>query len=290
MIRKALVTSFVWIILCSWQQAFAANVATSDVTNQAQAKKWHILFDMNYQPALRNDQISFSDFTLFFDYQLNPQHSLRVLQAPSRFYEYGGSNQSANEWVASDTILSHFWNLSYKIESTGTRFRLVNVVNLPTSIESQDNSKIATVGQTLQVNTMIAGKLLVSLRPFYRYNWYNFRTSRGGNSLPLFIYGVNMVNSYNITDKLSLNATLAFSVINESASEYDKSTNLNGWFEENPGGRYSVDLAVNYSFTDKFGGYLGYSQGDNYLTDGRFEMFTYDPLVSRVSGGITFYF
>ncbi|MBY0386329.1 hypothetical protein K2X05_14320, partial [bacterium] len=45
MIKSSLIVLFMWVI---GHQAYAANVATSDVTNQAQAKKWHILFDMNY--------------------------------------------------------------------------------------------------------------------------------------------------------------------------------------------------------------------------------------------------
>ncbi len=269
--------------------AHAANVATSDVAGQVQQKKWHVLLDMNHQPAARKDQFSFTDFTLFFDYQLNPSHSLRVLQAPTKNYEIGGT-RGENEWMPSDTIMTHFWNLPWRIESTGTRFRLVSAVNLPTSIESQDNQKVVTFGNTLQVNTMIAGKLLVSVRPFYRYNWYRFNTSPGGFTLPLLTYGITLLNSYNITDNLSLNATFSASVINESASQYDTSTNWGGWMEENPGGRYSMDLSLNYSVTDKMGFYLGYSQGDNYLTDGRFEMYSYDPLVTRYSAGMTLYF
>jgi hypothetical protein len=273
--------------------AQAANVATSDVTNQAQAKKWHILFDVNHQPAVREDQFTTTDITLFFDYQLNPSHSLRVLQAPTKVYDLGGT-RGENEWSASDTIVSHFWNLPWNVEATGTRFRLVNVLNLPTSIDSQDNQKYLTLGQTFQMNTMIMGKLLVSVRPFYRYNWYRYNVTGpgeiGGRSLPLFLYGVTMLNSYNVSDNLSLNATFSMSAVHESASEYDTSTNLNGWLEENPSGRYSIDLSANYSFTDKFGMYLGYSQGDNYLIDGRFEMFTYDSQITRYSIGSTFYF
>jgi hypothetical protein len=144
------------------------------------------------------------------------------------------------------------------------------------------------------MNTMIMGKLLVSVRPFYRYNWYRYNVTGpgeiGGRSLPLFLYGVTMLNSYNVSDNLSLNATFSMSAVHESASEYDTSTNLNGWLEENPSGRYSIDLSANYSFTDKFGMYLGYSQGDNYLIDGRFEMFTYDSQITRYSIGSTFYF
>lgn len=273
--------------------AQAANVATSDVTNQAQAKKWHILFDVNHQPAARDDQFAATDITTFFDYQLNQQHSLRVLQAPTKNYEVGGT-RGENEWSPSDTIVSHFWNMPWTVEQTGTRFRLVNVLNLPTSIESQDNQKYLTVGQTVQINTMIRGKMLVSLRPFYRYNWYRYNVTGegelGGRPLALFLYGVTMVNSYNVTDNFSLNATLSYSVVNESASEYDTSTNFNGWVEENPGGRYSIDLSANYSFTDKFGMYLGYSQGDNYIIDGRYELFTYDSQTTRYSIGSTFYF
>ncbi len=280
---------FVILILTATLQAQAANVATSDVTTQVQAKPWHMLLDMNHQPAARKDQFAATDFTMFLDYQINPKNSLRILQAPTKVYEIGGT-RGENEWLASDTILSHFWTLPWTIEQTGTRFRLINVVNLPTSIESQDNSKILTFGQTLQLNTMIQGRMLVSIRPFYRYNWYSYNLSPGGLNLPLLTLGVSMVNSYNVTDSLSLNASFSIASVNETASQFDTSTNAGGLFEENPGGRYSMDLSVNYSWTDKFGTYVGYSQGDNYLQDGRFEFYTYDPRTTRYSMGATFYF
>lgn len=269
--------------------AEAANIATSDVSTQAQVKKWHILLDMNHQPAVRSDQFSFTDFTMFFDYQLNPSHSFRVLQAPTKVYDLGGT-RGLNEWQASDTILTHFWNLPVQIADTGIRMRLQNVANLPTSIDSQNNDKMVTVGQTLQVNKMFMGRFLVSVRPFYRYNWYKYKTTAGGNTLPLLQYGITMVNSYSVTDNLALNAVFAISEINESASQYDTNTNWGGLMVKHPGGRYSIDLSANYSWTDKFATYIGYSQGDNYLIDGRYEMFSYDPLVTRYSFGMTLYF
>lgn len=266
--------------------AWAANVATSDVTNQAVVKKWHILFDVNHQPAARDDQFTFTDFTFFFDYQINKQHSVRVLQAPTKKYDVG---LGENETVASDTILNHFWNTGYSIGPT--RFRWVTALNLPTSIESQDNNKILTTGGTLQANTMLfANRFLVSVRPFFRYNWYEFKTSESGTPLPAFTYGVTMVNSYSFNEKLSLNATFSYSVVSEYASQYDTSTNLGGLVDENPSGRYSFDLSANYSWTDKFGTYLGYSQGDAYIRDGRYEIYAYDPQLSRYSFGMTFYF
>lgn len=277
------------LLLTATFEAQAANVATSDVTTVVQPKPWNMLLDMNHQPAARRDQFAVTDFTMFLDYRVNPKHLLRILQAPTKLYETGGT-RGENEWQASDTILSHFWTLPWTIEKTGTRFRLVNVVNIPTSIESQDNSKILTFGQTLQLNTMIGGKFLVSLRPFYRYNWYQFNVSPGGFNLPLLTYGVSMVNSYNVTDNLSLNASFSASVVNESASQFDTSTNLGGWVEENPGGFYSMFFSVNYSWTEKFGTYVGYSQGDNYIRDGRFEFYSYDPNTTRYSIGTTFYF
>lgn len=270
----------------------AANVATSDVTNQAQLKKWHMLFDVNHQAAVRDDQFASTDLTLFFDYALNPKNSFRILQAPTKTYDLGGT-RGENEWIPSDTIVSHFWNTPWQIESTGTRFRLVSVINLPTSIESQDNDKILTFGNTLQMNSMIKGAFLVSLRPFYRYNWNKYKTSgfgdTGGRPLPVLTYGVTMLNSYNITDKISLNGTFSWAVIQESPSQYDTSTNMNGMFGENPGGTYSVSLAANFSFTDKVAAYVGFYQGATYLQDGRFEVYAYDPRVSRFQAGLTLY-
>ncbi len=272
--------------------AYAANMATSDVTNQAQVKKWHMLFDVNHQPTARDDQFSSTDVTLFFDYALNPKNSLRIMQAPTKTYDLGGT-RGENEWIPSDTILSHFWNMPGQIESTGTRFRLVSVVNLPTSIESQDNDKILTFGNTLQINTMVGGVFLASLRPFYRYNWNKYKTSgfgeTGGRPLPVLTYGITMVNSYSINDKISLNGSFSWAVIQESPSQYDTSTNMNGMFGENPNGTYSISLSANYSWTDKVATYVGYFQGTNYLQDGRFEVYAYDPRASRYSAGLTLY-
>ena len=63
-----MIKSFICLLFMG-SLAQAANVATSDVTNQAQAKKWHILFDVNHQPPARDDQFAATDITLFFDYQ-----------------------------------------------------------------------------------------------------------------------------------------------------------------------------------------------------------------------------
>ncbi len=266
--------------------AFAANVATSDVTNQAQAKPWHILLDVSHNPAGRADQFTTTDYTLFFDYQLNAQHSFRVLQAPTQIYELG-LNQGENQYLASDTILSHFWNTGWK---TGIfKYRLVSSLALPTSIEAQDNDKLATFTETVQINALVGGKFVFSLRPFVRYNWYEFKTTQSGFLLPAFVYGLNLVTSYSLTDALSLNASLGYSMVNELASQYDDSTNF-GVFEENAEGRYFVSLTANYSVTDKFGVYAGYSQGDTYIRDGRFEVYAYDPQISRYNIGATLYF
>lgn len=274
------------VVLTFVSQAFAANVATSDVTNQAQAKPWHILLDVSHNPAAREDQFTSTDFTFFFDYQLNAQHIFRLLQAPTKIYETG-MVQGENEYMASDTILSHFWNTGLK---TGIfKYRLVSSIALPTSIEAQDNDKMATFTETVQINTLLFGKFVFSLRPFVRYNWYEFKTTQSGFLLPTFIYGVNLVTSYSLTDKLSINGTFGYSQINELASQYDKTTNF-GVFEENAEGRYFVSLTANYSMTDKFGMYAGYSQGDAYMRDGRFEVYAYDPRISRYNIGATLYF
>lgn len=267
-------------------QAMAANVATSDVTNQAQAKPWHILLDMSHNPAARTDQFTSTDFTFFFDYQANAQHLFRVLQAPTKIYETG-MMQGENEYMASETILSHFWNTGWQ---TGPfKYRLVSSIGLPTSIEAQDNDKMATFTETVQINAMFAGKFVFSLRPYVRYNWYEFKTTESGFLLPTFIYGVNLVTSYSVTDALSLNGSFGYSMVNELASQYDKTTNF-GVFEENAEGRYFLSLTANYSVTDKFGVYAGFSQGDTYIRDGRFEVYAYDPQISRYNIGATLYF
>lgn len=263
---------------------FAANVATSDVTNQAQAKPWHILLDMSHNPATRDDHFTTTDFTTFFDYQLDAKNSFRILVAPTKSYDLA---EGQPEWEASDTLLYHFWN-------TGTsagpfRLRLVSSLNVPTSVEAQDNDKITTITETLQLNALFMGKFVFSLRPYVRYNWYEFKTTREGNLLPTFIYGANLVTSYSFNDKLSLNGTFGYSIVNELASEYDNSKNL-GVFEENAEGRYLISIALNYSMTDKFAVYGGFNQGDIYIKDGRYELYAYDPKISRANAGLTFYF
>lgn len=284
LLRTAGVVFAVFLILVP--QAFAANVATSDVTNQAQAKPWHILLDVSHSPAARDDQFSSTDYTFFFDYQLNAQHLFRVLQAPTEIYETG-LVQGENQHMASETLLSHFWNTGWK---TGPfKYRLVSTLGLPTSIEAQDNDKMAMFTETVQINAMFFGKLVFSLRPFVRYNWYEFKTTESGFLLPTFIYGVNLVTSFSLTDKLSLNGSFGYSQVNELASQYDDTRNF-GIFEENAEGRYFLSLTANYSVSDKFGVYAGYTQGDTYIRDGRFEVYAYDPIIARYNIGATLYF
>lgn len=286
-LKKAVVLTAAFLaIFFNASSSFAANVATSDVGGVQQAKKWHVLFDANHNPAVRADQFTSTDLTFFFDYQANPSHLFRVLQAPTKIYEIG-LDQGENEWLPSETILSHFWNTGKTLGLF--RLRLQSSLGLPTSIEAQDNDKIVMLTETLQLNAVFGGKFVFSLRPFVRYNWYEFKTRESGGLLPTFIYGLNLVTSYSVTDKLSLNGTFGYNQVNELASQFDPNTNF-GTFAENAEGRYFISLALNYSFTDEFGIYGGYSQGDSYIRDGRFEVYAYDPLVARYNIGATFYF
>jgi hypothetical protein len=263
--------------------AMAANSVTSDVTNQGAVKNWHIMLDANHVLASREDQVAETNFTAFFDYQLNPSHSFRVLQAPTKLYEVA---EGQNEFQASDTILYHFWNTGL---STGpTRYRWVTSVGLPTSEEAQDNNKVATITGTLQANTLLAGKFLISARPFLRYNWYEYKTSPGGTPLAAFVYGANLVTSYQLTTKFSLNASAGYSWLNNYSSQFDNSTV--GISTGNQQGRYFLGAGGNYEVTDKFSVYFNYSHGDIFIKDGRYELFAYDPQLSRVGVGATLYF
>lgn len=276
--------SLIGLLLLSFT-ARGANVTTSDVTNQAKDKKWHILLDANHQPAHRDDQRTFTDFTLFFDYQLDKSNTIRVLQAPRKQYEvvYGEA-----EWQASDTIVSHFWSTGKSIGPA--RLRWVTALNIPTAQDSIDQDKITTVSGTLQANALFAGKFMVSARPFLRYNFYEFKTSKSGTPLPAWVYGLNVVTSYQLTSKFSLNGTFGYNVVVNNASQYDDSTGGFNTTTAQTDGRYLVYLAANYEWTDKFATYLSYLQGDNYVREGRFEVYGYDPTASRVGVGTTFYF
>lgn len=276
--------SLIGLLLLSFT-ARAANVVTSDVTNQAKDKKWHILLDANLQPAQRDDQRSYTDYTVFFDYQLDKANTFRILQAPRQQYEvvYG-----EEEWLASDTIVSHYWNTGKSVGPA--RLRWVTSVNIPTAQDSMTQDKITTVAGTLQANALFAGKFMVSARPFLRYNWYEFKTSKSGTPLPAWVYGLNVVASYQMTSKFSLNGTFGYNIVVNNASQYDEST---GGFNTTPAqtdGRYTVYFAANYEWTDKFATYLSFLQGDSYIRDGRYEVYAYDPVVSRLGAGATFYF
>lgn len=269
--------------------AGAANVATTDLVTTAtvQAQKpWNLLLDMNYQPALRDDQFKYTDYTMFVNYKINSTHSVRITQGMTQKYEIG-LDQGENEFELSDTVLSHFWNLPYV--AGPFRFRWVSGVFLPASIDSQDNSKITTLSGSLHANAFFAGMYSLSVRPFARYNWYEYKTSLGGTPLPAFTTGITIVNTIDITDKLSLNGTFSYNYIYDYASQYETSTRY-GYFDDNARGRYGIDVAVNYSVTNEFGVYGGYSEGDAYIRDGRYEVYAYDPETSRLSAGLTLYF
>jgi len=278
---RALLTAC--LLLVSFQ-VMAVNSVTTDVTDQVQ-KNWNVMLDVNHQPAMRKDQFTFTDFTAFLDYRFSSVHSIRLLQAPTAKYDVGAGE---NEWVASETILHHYWNLPWTTAS-GVRFRWVNTAMFPTSIEAQDNDKILGLQTSLHANAMfLNNKLMVSLRPFFRYNWYEFKTSRGGFLLPAVVYGVNLITAYSITDKLSLSVSAGYNEVQEIASQFDDSTN--GIFEENAEGRYFFQGSLNYSFSDQFGVYVGYAAGDAYIKDGRYEVYAYDPRTTRLSLGSSFYF
>jgi len=78
-----------------------------------------------------------------------------------------------------------------------------------------------------------------------------------------------------ITNKLSLTGTAGYNFTGQ----------LNNPFDQDPkqlnNGTYRFDLDITYQITKNWSASAGYTQGANYIQDGRYELVLFDSEVSR---------
>lgn len=258
----------------------STNVALTGETAGNLTKPWMMSIDINHLPKIRDDHDAVSEASLLFDYIATPQHTFRLVQGVQKLYEI---RPGQSEVYPSDTSLTHLWRTPWMLGSFKTLW--VNSLSVPISEDSQNRDLITTWTTQGRANYAY-GRFFVSLRPFARYHWYEFKTSPGGDLLPLYTIGASALGTMSLTDRLTLVASASYSSVYLSASQYSSRSVV----EPESQGRYSVDVSLNYDWTRKFSSYLYYGQGDAYILDGRYEINIYDPRTTRVGVGATLNF
>jgi hypothetical protein len=256
----------------SWAQSINAEV------DGAGKKNWRAIVDISHVPILRDDQEAYTDVVAIGDYFLSKKHRVRVLQSGSKLYE---KYDSEYEFQMSDTQLYHYYAFEDKPLGLGYIWR--NQFSLPISDISRRDELVSRFTSTMFINKVLAGgSLFLSLRPFARYNWYQYRTSPGGRRLPLYTFGSTALASYSLTNKIALTGVAYYSIEGTNSSQFDSE------FVQKEQGIYSFTGSVSYQLLKKIGVYGSYSSGAaNYINQGRYEVYLYDQDSSRYSLGMT---
>lgn len=279
---KALILGALFLGLSS--SAWGNNALTGETEASVDKRKWTAIFDMAHtfqtldtQFNAREDQESFTDFTLRVDYDLGNKQFLRVVQPLQKRYEIDSDTQ---EWAAGETLITHIWATPWTIK--GAKIQWFNGLTLPVSEQAVDDSKITHFNTQLRFNRMF-GKVFLSFRPFARYHWYEFRNTVDGRNLPLLTYGASLMAFAPITKKLSIIGFTGYNFVNESNSAL-----ANGIAQAAPeDGTYFALGILNYQINKNLSVYGLYSQGDRYIEDGRYELWAYDPEATRYAAGLT---
>lgn|GEM_PF-2151904 len=243
-------------------------------------KKWRFQGFATHLPELRNDQRTTTNLLLRAEYNINKKHRIRLQQPLTKRFE---KMDFQNEFAVADTTLAHFYRFEKK--PFGTSFQWRSDVRVPISNNSiRDNLITRFTGSLIGIKPFAKGKLLGIAVPFARYNWWEYKSSITGRRLPWYTIGLNASLIYMITNKLSLTGTAGYNFTGQ----------LNNPFDQDPkqlnNGTYRFDLDITYQITKNWSASAGYTQGANYIQDGRYELVLFDSEVSRFYLGAAFLF
>ena len=254
--------------------------AQSSVTSETESgrKKWRAIIDAQHVPTSREDQEAYTSMTAIGDYFLNKKHRLRIMQSGFKTYS---KYESENEFQPSNTRLYHYYNFENKLLGASWMWR--NDFSLPVSDIAVRDDEITQLTSTMFISKMfLANRLFASIRPFARYHWNKYRTSPGGRLLPLYTFGSSAILSYSLTSKFSVLGSAFYNIVGRNSSQYDPN------FVQREEGIYSFSLALNYQANKVFGFYASYLTGAaQYINEGRYEVYLYDPNNSRFGVGVT---
>ncbi len=257
-------------------QVWAQSTVTSE--GKAAQKKWRAVVDLSHTPESRRDQEPTSDVQAIGDYFLTDKHRVRVMQWWQKQYS---KYDSEYEFQAFNTALYHYY--AFEDRPLGASYIWRNQVDVPISDVSVQDDLITRFTSTMFISkTFFKNKVWTSVRPFARYHWYKYRTSPGGRLLPLYTFGASALASYSFDDHWSILGTAYYAYEGVNSSQYDPK------FVQREDGFYAFSATLNYQYNKHFGFYTSYGTGlAQFIVDGRYEVFLYDPLSSRYSLGVT---
>lgn len=240
---------------------------------------WRLQTYVTHTPRLRNDQKDFTDILLRADYNINNKHSLRFQQYFTKYYSKYSSDY---EFQPFDTSVAHFYRMDWKPLGIGLQWR--NHVTLPISNASQrDNLYTNYQTSIIASKAFFGGKFIAFAIPYFRYFFYEYKTSVSGRLLPWHQEGLSLGGLYFFTDKLSFYGGTDYRVSSVYNSQYDPTPG------QIPSGTYYFDMSLSYQVNSHFSGSLNYSQGStSYIQNGRYELVLFDSHVSRVAAGINY--
>lgn len=259
--------------------------AQSSVTSETETgpKKWRVTLDASYVPIVdrsktKYQQKTYTDYLAIGDYFVSKRHRFRISQSWTQFsLKYN----SDHEFNPSDTRLFHYYN--FESRPLGASYLIRSDLSVPVSNLSNQDGLVTAFTSSLFVTKMFFNnRLFTSVRPLGRYHFYKYRTSPGGRLLPLYTVGVSALASWSFTDKISVLGAAYFSLTGLNSSQYDPD------FRQLEQGLYSVSIVPNYQITKEIGIYAAYMSGAaQYVNEGRYEVFLYDPRRSRYGIGMT---
>lgn len=255
---------------------WSANSVTAET--QAAKKKWRLNFSGSHMPKLRDDQEDLSFISGIGDYFLNDRHRFRISQTVTKLYS---KYSSEYEFQPLNTRLFHYYNIKQKWNDLSFIWR--SDLALPISDLADRTDLVTSFTGMLFINGLnfFDKRLILSFRPFGRYNWHEFKTTAGGDTLPRATLGAVAIAVVPATERLSVIASGAYTVDYMENSQFDPN-NI-----QREQGLYSVSLTVDYGFLENYSAFLSYSNGPaNYIVNGRYEVAFYDPLSSRFSLGL----
>ena len=245
-------------------------------TTQVKQNPWSGAISASHFQATRSDQRSVTDFSLGASYQVSKKGSISASLPFSKLYSVP---VGADEIQLGDIRLAYSHKLPWKW--AGFSFKGKIGATASSSRKSMDNDLISRPSLKLSAKRNLSKRLSLSLSSSYQYYWKLYKQTLSGSLLPRSALGASIGLSYAFNDRLSASASLGGKKYWTEQSVNQTSNSIG------QKGNYSFGLGLGYQVTKKFSTSLGYSQGDRFMRNGRYEIVLYDPAASTVSLGMS---
>jgi hypothetical protein len=218
----------------------------------------------------RRDHDAYTGLTLDLIYKLSKRDSVRVLQTATK---YQVVNRQEPEFLLNDMSLQYARNLvqDWHEISLGLRPSLT----LPISRDSGRQGIVSRPSLTLVADRkFLGGRLFTRYAPSYAYQINRYKTRIGGAPLQQHSLGHTVQLGYDVTKKISVGVAAVGAYNWDEQSPYSN-------IDSRPKGSYLYDASVGYAIHENVEVAVGYSQGDAFMKEGRYDVNFYDPATSR---------